>query len=336
MGKQDWSAYVLSERKGNMKLRKYGYILVIISLMVFVFFWAVGKNGHEGLSEEVILQAGAGIMDELEIIRSRHMFLHNVWIYVDEEIPFVDEEIFDMIRAAYEEMKYSAEFEKGNLEVYEEYKQKFWCLLQNEVPFRDRETGKEIYIKDWTDAEGEAALSEIRECVYYFFDMNGDGLPELCIDNHVETVVFAYDPDTDQYILWARLGEKDIVGTRKAVWNPAHVDHICDFFQLDPYGNLELETLFWAEFFNGYGGRADINMVMFPNYADKEKRWEITEEMKQQGVLEESSRQWFFRITDEQFEELEKPYAEAIKLARERSKQEEYTYEELFGEYETE
>ena len=77
-------------------------------------------------------------------------------------------------------------------------------------------------------------------------------------------------------------------------------------------------------------------MMMFPNYADREKRWEITDEMKQQGVLEESSGQWFFKITDEQFEELARPYMEALELARERRREEMYTYEELFGEYETE
>ena len=94
-----------------------------------------------------------------------------------------------------------------------------------------------------------------------------------------------------------------------------------------------MDTLFWAEHAGLY--HDDINMVMFPNYADREKRWEITEEMKQQGVLEESSGQWFFKITDEQFEELARPYMEALELARERRWEEMYTYEELFGEYET-
>ena len=58
--------------------------------------------------------------------------------------------------------------------------------------------------------------------------------------------------------------------------------------------------------------------------------------MKRQGVLEESSGQWFFRITDEQFKELERPYREAREQARDRMREEGYTYEELFGEYETE
>ena len=270
--------------------------------------------------------------NDKEIIKYEHILSGHMWFYyAAEEIPFVDEETFELIREAYEEVDYSAEFEKGNLEVYEEYKQKFWYLLQNKVPFLDRETGKEIYIKEWVESRGMTVVQDFKSNIYryYFFDMNGDGFPELYIDG----CVFAYDLDKDLCILWTWLDGKDIVGTRKAMWNPEYDSDICEFFQLDPYGDFELDTLFWAEHAGLY--HDDINMVMFPNYADREKRWEITEEMKQQGVLEESSGQWFFKITDEQFEELARPYMEALELARERRWEEMYTYEELFGEYET-
>lgn len=271
--------------------------------------------------------------NDKEVIKYEHILSGNMWFYyAAEEIPFVDEETFELIREAYEEVDYSAEFEKGNPEVYEEYKRKFWYLLQNKVPFLDRETGKEIYIKEWVELKGLTVVQDFKSNIYryYFFDMNGDGFPELYIDG----CVFAYDLDTDLCILWTWLDGKDIVGTRKAMWNPEYDSDICEFFQLDPYGDFELDTLFWAEHADLY--HDDINMVMFPNYADREKRWEITDEMKQQGVLEESSGQWFFKITDEQFEELARPYMEALELARERRREEMYTYEELFGEYETE
>jgi len=321
----------------SMKIRKYGCTLMIVSLILFALFLSVDKNEHKDRSEEMTLRAGKetaniglgnlGRQEKLESIESDaiagqkvsenaeavivydHILSGNMWLYYPaEEIPFVDEE----------------------------YKQKFWSLLQNEVPFLDRETGKEIYIKDWTDSIGMTMVQDIKSyrVRYYFFDMNGDSLPELCIDNCVETTVFAYDPDTDQCITWTWLNGKDIVGTRKVVWYPEYDIEICEFFQMDPYGDFELDTLFWAEHADLY--HYDINMVMFPNYADREKRWEITEEMKQQGVLEESSGQWFFRITDEQFEELKKPYVEALRLAREKKREVVYTYEELFGEYETE
>ena len=269
-----------------MKIRKCGYILLIMLMILFIFFVFDNKSSRKEKAKEIVLQAGEekanaepDTTENMELIKSRYMFLNNIWIYVDEEIPFVDEEIFDIIQTAYKGVDYYAEFEKGNLKVYEEYKRKFWYMLQNEFPFQDS-GGEEKYISEWISQKGEVATADIKDCIYYLFDMNGDDLPELCINDCVETTVFAYNPDTNQYILWTRLGEMDMVGTKKVMWNPEFVDIICGFFQLDSNGNVELETLFWAEFFNGYGGRDDINMVMFPNYSDEEKGWDITDEMK--------------------------------------------------------
>ena len=300
-------------------------------------FLFVGQSDHKEPSDGVISQAEeetANIKPDAiakpeesenrkEVIKCEHILSGSMWqYYTAEEIPFVDEETFELIKEAYEEVDYSVKFEKGNPEVYEEYKQKFWYLFQNKAPFLDRKTGKELYIKDWFESRGNG----IKNFYFYFFDMNGDDLPELYVDCYGQISVFAYDPDTDQYMLWTCIDRMEIIGTRKGVWNPEFDIDICEFFQLDSDGNLELNTLFWAEYADLY--HDDINMVMFPNYADREKRWEITEEMKQQGVLEESSGQWFFKITDEQFEELARPYMEALKLARERCREERYTYEQ--------
>ncbi|MDE6214309.1 MAG: hypothetical protein K2M70_12645 [Lachnospiraceae bacterium] len=276
--------------------------------------------------------------EEAESVKEEILYEHtmpgNIRMYYEsEEIPFVDDETYALIKEAYEGVEYSAEFEKGNLEVYGEYKKQFWRLLQNEIPFLDRETGKVIYIKDWTDSKGRTMVGDIESLPYYFFDMNGDGLPELCMDNYGLMSVFTYDAEMEICILWAWIRGMELAGTRKGVWNPDYDTDIFQFLQLDTQGNLELDTLLWAEHADWY--HYDINMVMFPNYADSEKRWEITEEMKQQGVFEESSEQWFFRITDEQFEELAKPYEEAIDQARDRRQEERYTYKALFGEYET-
>ncbi len=340
-----------------MKIRKYGCVLLILCLVVLTFFLSV-RHEQKELSEEVALQEEK-VSEELAVqaeedtgnieseattkqeefeskkeeILYDHTLAGHMWMHYEaEEIPFVDDETFALIQEANEEVEYSAKFLKGNPEVYEEYKQKFWKLIKNEVPFLDRESGEEIYIKDWYESKGWHVLEDFKSSYYsyYIFDMNGDGLPELCVDS----CIFAYDPDKDQCVLWTWLNGKVIVGTRKVMWHPEYDTDICGFFQLDSEGSYELETLFWAE--HADGCHYDINMVMFPNYADSEKRWEIKEEMKRQGVFEESSGNWFFRITDEQFEELIKPYMEVYKLAVKKHWEESYTYEELFGEYETE
>ena len=243
------------------------------------FFEMVENNGLPLKTlEEVFGELLEESDSEKEVIADLedHTLLGHMWMYYEaEEIPFVDEETFAMIREAYGEVEYTAGFETGNPEVYEEYRQKFWRLLQSEVPFLNRKTGKEMYMKDWLE-QREHDLERFTK--YVFFDINGDGFPELCMDDGY-AVVFAYDSDMDQYILWAIPNGKCIVGPRKFMWYPDYYTTICEFSQLDSDGDLELETLFWAVHEDLY--HEDINMVMFPNYADKEKRWEITEEMKQ-------------------------------------------------------
>lgn len=57
----------------------------------------------------------------------------------------------------------------------------------------------------------------------------------------------------------------------------------------------------------------------------------VTEEMKAEGIYEESSGQWYFRVTEEQWYELADIYLEAEETARIKIKDVTYTYEELFG-----
>ena len=97
-------------------------------------------------------------------------------------------------------MDYTVECKKGDPKVYEEYKQKFWQLFQNEIPFLNPKTGEEIYLKCWRDLNGNHMMAHYEQSSYLFFDVNGDGLPELCYDD--STAVFAYDANTDQVTLW--------------------------------------------------------------------------------------------------------------------------------------
>lgn len=337
-----------------MKIKKYGFALLMICLIVFTILLSVKHEQkrrekmalqEEEPSEEVAVQAeeetgniepdavdeqketGEKAERAKQQIRCEH-HLYREMLSVDysiEEIPFVNAETFALIREAYENVDFSSEFEKGDPAVYEECNLAFRRMIRNEAPFLDRETGKEVYIKDRT---ASMYISD-----YYFFDMNGDGLPELCIDGYLYDLVFTYDLEKDQCILWKQLEYMTIIGTRKA--EKSYEDfgnYVFDFVQLDTNGEVEYNTMFFsqpADLF--YHNDLIINMVMFPNYADSEKRCEITEEMKQQGVFEESSGQWFFRITDEQFEELEKIYMEALGSVWKERKKVTYTYEELFG-----
>lgn len=337
--------------KNRNKQHRIGYMRIAIVLAAYMFLFLHGCSS--GRSEKPLEETAEGKVrafrkgaekNAWEVAadpkgkkvegagRTReHTLVEAMWMYYeDEEVPFVDEETFELIRKTCQEIGYSTECRKGDSEIYEEYLQKFRQFVQNEVPFLDKRTGREIYISDWKE-KGFSVMRRPVYCSYYFFDVNGDDRPELCM-NSDKTAVFAYDACTDRIILWTetRRGQ-GIAGTLTGVGYERYSNsEICEFFRLNPHGSVEAEILFWTEHADLY--RYDINMVMFPVHAARGERWEITEEMKQQGVYEESSGQWFFRITDEQFEELRQSYVEAVESAKEKMGEEVRSYEELFGE----
>lgn len=91
------------ERK-YMNLRKYGCAFMIIFLVVFVFFFSMKRNERKEPSKEMILQGVEEIENIGEAAIEDHTLLGNMWMYYKaEEIPFVAEEIFAMIREGYGE-----------------------------------------------------------------------------------------------------------------------------------------------------------------------------------------------------------------------------------------
>lgn len=70
---------------------------------------------------------------------------------------------------------------------------------------------------------------------------------------------------------------------------------------------------------------------MLPIYEEKEKEVVVTDEMKEQGMFVRLDGQWYFRVTEEQYEELTETYWEAYLQAQEEEEEVTYTYEELFG-----
>ena len=84
-------------------------------------------------------------------------------------------------------------------------------------------------------------------------------------------------------------------------------------------------------FFRHLNETESLYMVMIPKYAEEDKKIQIFDWMKQQGAYSEADEQWFFRVTEEQYNEIIASYMEACKFGEEEIKKVTYTYEELFG-----
>ena len=249
------------------------------------------------------------------------------------DLPYADDIIVAILKDAYEEITFKGTFERGNIESYNKYKSLYMRLLDNEIPFSNLETGEKVYLKDFKGLElhidTELPYDKYRY-VYFFFDMDEDGAPELGIrneDNHNAAYIFKYAEETEEYYLWYTLENfyYELLGSRKVTWDWG--GQYWDFCQLDKDGDLECEAFGLS---NRFSEEENLNVIMLPEYRDEEKKIEVTDIMKKQGIYERSHGRWFFRVTDEQYEELMKPYQESLDLARKEIEEVTFSYEELF------
>lgn len=243
----------------------------------------------------------------------------------EKNLPYAGRQTFEAVRGFYSEIDFFGEFQKGDTEVYGEYREAFLKLLQNEMPFRNRESDENVYLKDFGRFKEKYAPQELE---YYFFDMNEDGFPELTIENNWDTYIFQYDAKADAFVLWYSMesGWYSLIGSRKVMW--LGEGKYLAFYLLDQEGEAECETFFLANWFNE---EESLYVVMVPQYHREAGRITVTEDMKAEGIYERYSGQWYFRVTEEQWYELADIYLEAERTAREKIKDVTYTYEELFG-----
>lgn len=241
-------------------------------------------------------------------------------------IPYVDDETFEVIKKAYEQVDFFGEFESGNEAVYDEYKEKYKELLENDGLVFDEKAGTSIPFSQIDDI---GRYMERNETVYYFFDIDGDDLPELSVHIYGQGIyALDYDTEKDAFSVWYPMGSYaySLIGTRKVQWHGN--GHWLAFYLLDESGEEACYTFFFGM---QKSAESYLAAAMMPKYSEKEKNLKLTKAMKSQGIYTRSGSEWYFRITKEQYDELSKPYWEAYDRAEEKKKEVTYTYEELFG-----
>ncbi len=264
---------------------------------------------------------------------SQRIYEHWMDFSEERDLPYTDAEGIKIIRQAYEKVDFAGEFMQGDSENYDEYVIYFSKLLNNDLPFLNKETGKEIYLKDferlaiYDDLEYRQILIRYE---YIFFDIDADGFPELGIRNendHNAIYIFDYNEQTGNCELWYTLENfwYVILGSKKIAW--IWDGKYLAFYQLGLGGDVECQTFGFSSWFNE---EESLHMVMLPVYT-KEEGIDIPDWLKEQGVFSQSDGQWFFRITEAQYEELMAPYWEAYFASEEEIEKVTYTYGELFG-----
>jgi len=257
----------------------------------------------------------------------------NFNVYPDD-LAYVNNETFYIIKDIYDNIDFFGTFQNGDLSVYDYYKKKYTELLSEEKKCINTQTGEAFYLSELEEFRYPRYETEfnLKNYIYFFFDVDGDNRPELCISDVLRrfTYIFDYVTETDEFILWHELpnGSYQLHGTNKIAYNKLGFQHGLDL--LDANGNI-VETV---TFFSVYQ-RKELYMLFLPEHVNENMETEIiglTDEMKTQGFLLEGYNNIFaFKVTKEQYYEITKNYFIAIEEANIILEEIAYTYDELFN-----
>ena len=265
---------------------------------------------------------------------SRDWMAYYSWkdiVFEKADPPYASEKIYRILNRAYAEIEFEGTFKKGKPEIYDYYKGKFRDFVENNLALIDKNTDEEMYLEEFlTMPYMLNEICDIYAYVYYFFDVDEDGMPELGIRiTEYRWVFFKYDPELDKCFVWRQEdnGSAECFGGRKFAECYADGGEF-RFNLLDSKGEEEVTAFFFSA--QGKENAESLYIVMVPEYKDKKNAVAISKKMKEQGIYEKCSGKWYFRLTKEQFEELTRAYFEAEHLAQEKIQEVVYTYKELF------
>ena len=238
---------------------------------------------------------------------------------------YVDEEAYRYIQKAYADFNWYSEFETGDLTQYDFYKEKYRELVNNTAPFFNPETGMEIYLNDFEPLNNYESAS-----IYYFFDIDKDNAPELCIRSERQISVFKYDINRQQFSMWKYIeqGHYSLSGSLAMRWDNGSG---AVFYKLDENGEEVCSISFMIR--NAYNAIIGPRyLVSLPVYAEAESN-EIDENIVKQGYYDRSAAIYYFRVTESQYDELTNDYYQArVAAEHELADVTYYSYEKLFGE----
>ncbi len=292
------------------------------SCFVFALFLLAGCAGRS--------QQAVPVSEEVKDTSDQAEERQRAESYTYEELfgaDYVDDELYAEIKDICKSIDWTVSFDPGDVTKYALYKEKFKNFIDGETTVRIKETGEELPIYDLGEFRTDIELEkfDIDSYSYYFFDMNGDEAPELCVTDKARYIyVFQYDEERDQIVLWKEYisGTIFLMGTQKLGFAGGTAGH--GLISIDENG----DRVFFVRFKEVGGGpyRNDIEdygyLVSLPEYV------ELRDDMIEQAIYEDE--RYYFRVTEEQFKELTKDYNDAVKKAQDALDEVTYTYTELF------
>jgi hypothetical protein len=252
-----------------------------------------------------------------------------------KDMPFVDDASFEILKEVYSAIDFTPEYQKGNEDLYDLYKEQFLRLLNCEAPFTDKKTGEEHYLEDFIQYNLDDPFDPV-EYEYYLFDMDGDSTPELCMSEWFHNYfiyVIKYEADNDKFVLWHEVPPGStwvsLHGTKMLRYHRPENLNMYWLDKLNQNSEIELHLMFFS-LYPQYEGDSIKYAVSLPDYTDKSLNIAVPDFM-QKFVFYAHSSTPVFRVTEAQWEELTKDLYGAEKLSQEALKEVTFRYKDLFG-----
>lgn len=314
-------------------IRKYIYLMPLLFLLLIIVLNISFKNKRS--SSVAITESSVKVMDENSIYPSksdcsaetvftspeteaqaeteRPHAIEGIPSYkgpysFPEDMVFASQESIELLADIYEEIGFEGEYQSGDKTVYNFYKQKFALLLEGKVKMYDS-NGKESLLNDrYPPMKGYEGAGT----VFYFFDMDEDGTPELCVQGVFGTYVCKYDADSNQYIQWWGTTNSGcfILGTRRI--SDDRSGDTERLFLLDKDGHTERSITFYIS----YQPNPIKYLVSIPDFEERVGAGQIPDSMKQEILYEEYWHIYYLRVTKEQYGELISGLHEAEELSK--------------------
>lgn len=178
----------------------------------------------------------------------------------------------------------------------------------------------------------------VEEYSYYYFDIDGDEVPELTVFGDMRYAhIFAYEEETDAVELRDvfKLGKSFILGNSKfGAWHGG-TGLTYEFYELGKNEERESQVYFHSEeYYNNITKENDvIYMVGFGEGSEELNAMKLIATDKVEQVYEENAT-YFWKITSEQYDQITSDFFDSKQISEEKMKGVRYTYEELFGDLE--
>ena len=274
-------------------------------------FWVLG----------LILLSACGRADTVAVFQEEFYFLaqgrHDTALL---EMSFASDEMFQVLLEAYSDINFFGEFSRGNPERYNFYREQFYHLLTGDIETIN------MHIADF-----DMTREELERSTFYFFDITGNGSPNLAVGCFMRGAVLEYIADTNSFhdhggfhTSWAT-----IIGTgRKMQRHNSSSRATYTLMRFDNDMNFDTVSV---SYIYAIPIKCENIIYSFDPVCEACDMCKKAEELDNwwQHVYLVAFEDYYFRVTNEQFEKLTADFFAAWDLAYELVKDVRFTFEEL-------